>query len=299
MSTGSGKPESRKALGQGISALLGQRAAARPAAAQPAVGVQKIPVEQIQPNPRQPRRAFDQDRLNELAASIRSSGVVQPILVRPAAGGRFEIVAGERRWRAAQIAGQNAIPAVVQDVPNDRLLEVALIENIQREDLNPIETAHAFEQLSRDLALTHEQIAQKTGKDRATITNFLRLLKLASEVQTMLAEGKLSMGHAKALAAFGLPEQRALALRIVAQGLSVRAVEKIAKDAHEPANAKPASPPVDPNTRAAIEEMQRALGARVRVIEGKHGAGRIEIEFNDPEELQRLYKHLVGDDSED
>jgi ParB family chromosome partitioning protein len=295
MKSRSGKPETRKALGRGIQALLGSR----PAESAPSRGggVREIPIDHIQPNPNQPRRAFHPDRLNELAASIGASGVVQPILVRPA-GNRFELVAGERRWRAARIAGLATIPAIVQEVANNRLLEIALIENIQREDLNPIETAQAFEQLSRDLALTQEQIAQKTGKDRATISNFMRLLKLAAEVQAMLAEGTLTMGHAKALAGFDLVAQRALARRIVAQGLSVRAVEKIAKEAQEPAKPKPAPSPVDPNTRAAIQEMERTLGTRVRVVEGKRGAGRIEIEYYNPGDLQRLYKHLVGDDGD-
>jgi len=301
MSSGSGKPEARKALGRGIQALLGSRPV--PAAVEPVApgsgGVRAIPIDHIQPNPNQPRRTFHPDRLNELAASIGASGVVQPILVRPVGGDRFELVAGERRWRAARIAGLAAIPAVVQEVANNRLLEIALIENIQREDLNPIETAQAFEQLSRDLALTQEQIAQKTGKDRATISNFVRLLKMAAEVQAMLVEGTLTMGHAKALAALDLVAQRALARRIAAQGLSVRAVEKIVKEALEPAAPKPTPPPVDPNTRAAIAEMERTLGTRVRVVEGKRGAGRIEIEYYNPGDLQRLYKHLVGDDSED
>ncbi|SRR5579871_298699 len=303
MSPSSGKPEGRKALGRGLQSLIASRApqpAPAPPPGAPAAstngGVREIPVDAIQPNPSQPRRTFSPERLAELAASIRANGVVQPILVRPAPGSteRFELVAGERRWRASKIAGLSGVPAIVQNVSNDRLLEVALIENIQREDLNAIETAHAFEQLSRDFALTHEQIAQRTGKDRATITNFLRLLKLAGEVQAMVAEGALSMGHAKVLVGLAADVQRKLALRAAEQGLSVRALEKLVSPKEESAPA--AAKPVDPNMRAAIQEMERALGTRVIIVEGARGAGRIEIEYYNAGDLQRLYKRLAGEE---
>jgi len=311
MNPGSGKPETRKALGRGLQALIENRTQRAtpphvPAVApeHPAGAVRQISVDHIQPNPHQPRRSFHSDRLNELAASIRESGVVQPILVRFAPGGanRFEIVAGERRWRAARVAGLATIPAIVQEVANERLLELALIENIQREDLNPIETAQAFDQLSRTLALTHEQIAQKTGKDRATITNFLRLLKLAAEVQAMVGEGALTMGHAKALAGLDAAAQKVLARKIVDQDLSVRATERIVQAAQESGQPKqkPPAPPIDPNTRAAVQEMERALGTRVRVIEAKRGdGGKIEIEYYNAGDLQRLYKLLAGEESEE
>jgi ParB family transcriptional regulator, chromosome partitioning protein len=304
MNPGSGKQEGRKALGRGLQALIESRtpklvppvsggAPGETAAPPSEGGVRQIPVELIQPNPYQPRRAFHADRLDELAASIRASGVVQPILVRPA-GERFEIVAGERRWRASRAAGLATIPAIVQEIGNDRLLEVALIENIQREDLNAIETALAFEQLSHDFGLTHEQIAQRTGKDRATITNFLRLLKLASEVQVMVGEGALTMGHAKVLVGLEADVQRKIAHRIVEQGLTVRAVEKLVSPKPE-APAKPAKA-VDPNMRAAIQEMERTLGTRVKIVEGQHGAGRIEIEYYNAGDLHRLYKRLAGEE---
>jgi ParB family chromosome partitioning protein len=303
MSTSSGKPEGRKALGRGLQALIESRTpklvptAPSAAPAESAGGVRQIPVELIQPNPYQPRRTFQADRLEELAASIRASGVVQPILVRPAGGSgaeRFEVVAGERRWRASKQAGLATIPAIVQNISNDRLLEIALIENIQREDLNPIETAQAFEQLSRDFGLTHEQIAQRTGKDRATITNFLRLLKLASEVQVMVAEGSLTMGHAKVLVGLEADVQRKIAHKIVDQGLTVRAVEKLVSPKQD-APSK-AAKSVDPNLRAAIQEMERALGTRVKIVEGQRGAGRIEIEYYNAGDLQRLYKRLAGEE---
>ncbi len=302
MNPSSGKQEGRKALGRGLQALIESRApklvpAAAGASAEAAGGVRQIPVELIQPNPYQPRQSFHADRLEELAASIRANGVVQPILVRPAGGSgaeRFEIVAGERRWRASKLAGLATIPAIVQNISNDRLLEIALIENIQREDLNAIETAQAFEQLSRDFGLTHEQIAQRTGKDRATITNFLRLLKLASEVQVMVAEGALTMGHAKVLVGLDAGVQKKIARRIVDQGLTVRAVEKLVSP--KPDAPSKAAASVDPNLRAAIQEMERALGTRVKIVVGQRGAGRIEIEYYNAGDLQRLYKRLAGEE---
>ena len=283
------KPAQRKALGRGISALL----EGREPSPTPASSVRLIPVDQIQPNPYQPRRAFHPERLNELAASVQANGLVQPVLLRPMADGKFQIVAGERRWRAARIAGLATIPALVEEIPDHRVLEVALVENIQREDLNPIEMAHAFEMLAREFALTHEEIARRTGKDRTTITNFLRLLKLPPEVQQMLAEEKLSMGHARALLALPTAaEQRAAALRITAQGLSVRAAERmVGKGMGKSRGAVGETP--DPNTRAAIQEMERALGTRVRIMESAAGRGKIEIEFYSPDDLQRIYSIIV------
>jgi len=287
-------PAKRKALGQGMSALLGGRPT--PPSEPPSQVVRHIALEQIVPNPYQPRRTFDPERLNELAASIQVNGVVQPILLRPAPNGKFEIVAGERRWRAARIARLESVPAIVEEISDERLLEVALIENIQREDLNPMEMAHAFEQLSRDFSLTHDQIAQRTGKDRATITNFLRLLKLHRDVQMLIGEGKISMGHARALIGLNDSDQRSLAARIVASGLSVRAVEKYAAQAKEGGAPEREPPPLDPNMRAAIQEMERALGTRVRIIESKKGRGRIEIDYYSPDDLERVYNHIVPEE---
>lgn len=296
MTTESGHtPARRKALGRGISALLEGRTAppSLPIAAPPAAGVRHVAVDHIQPNPHQPRRSFHPDRLNELAASIRANGLVQPVLLRPAPGGKFQVIAGERRWRAARIAGLETIPALVEEIPDDRILEVALVENIQREDLNAIEQAQAYETLAREFNLTHDEIARRTGKDRTTITNFLRLLRLPAEVQQMLADDKLSMGHARAL--LGLltaAEQKAAALKIAAKGLSVRATERLvarmtARPREAPAGA------LDPNTRAAVQEMERSLGTRVRIVETRAGRGRIEIEFYSPDDLDRIYGLIV------
>lgn len=282
-------PVRRKALGRGISALLEGR---EPGPA-PTSSVRMVSVDQIQPNPYQPRRAFHPERLNELAASVQANGLVQPVLLRPTPDGKFQIVAGERRWRAARIAGLATIPALVEEIPENKVLELTLVENIQREDLNPIETAHAFEQLAREFGLTHEDIARRTGKNRTTITNFLRLLKLPAEVQQMLAEEKLSMGHARAVLALPTAaEQRAAALRITAQGLSVRAAERMVGRALGQSKSALAQTP-DPNTRAAIQEMERALGTRVRIVESAAGRGKIEIEFYSQEDLQRIYSVIV------
>jgi ParB family chromosome partitioning protein len=237
--------------------------------------------------------------MEELAASIRANGVIQPLIVRRAGEG-YQIVAGERRWRAARIAGLSTVPVAVQDVTDPRMLEVALIENIQREDLNPIETAHAFERLVRDLNLSHEEIGRRTGKDRTSIANTIRLLKLPREVQTLLAEHRLSMGHARAI--LGLPsaeDQIQLANKTAAQGLSVRQVETLVQEMTSERHAKSGDrarkdTSQDPNVRAAAEELERALGTRVRIVELSDQRGRIEIEYYSQAELDRLYEQITS-----
>ncbi len=290
----------RRALGKGLTALLPTRPPA-PAPAPPPVApadqpASHISIDLIDPNPVQPRHIFQPERLDELAQSIRANGIIQPLVVRPA-DGRYQLVAGERRWRAAKLAGLQSIPAIVQDIPDSRLLEITLIENIQREDLNPIETANAFARLASELNLTHEEIAQRTGKDRTTITNLLRLLQLPDELQQLVSERRLSQGHARAI--LGLPTrdlQRNIAERSVAQGLSVRQVEQLVRRATEPRTAKtPAEDaPLDPNVKAAIQEMERTLGTRVRIIERPDHKGKIEIEFYSADDLDRIYSTIVS-----
>jgi ParB family transcriptional regulator, chromosome partitioning protein len=293
----------RKALGKGLSALLpgrssGQASAATapahagPSGAQPS----KLPVEAIQPNPMQPRVVFQPERLEELAASIRANGIIQPLIVRRHEA-QFQLVAGERRWRAAKLAGLKEVPVVIQEIADPLLLEIALIENIQREDLNAIETARAYERLGRDLGLSQEEIGRRTGKDRSSITNALRLLKLPPEVQLLLAEHRLSMGHARAI--LGLPtaeQQIEVAEKASAQGLSVRQVEALVQvltsDRTRIGNKKENTP--DPNVRAAIEEMERALGTRVRIVELGEQRGRIEIEYYSQTDLDRLFQQITG-----
>ena len=291
---------SRKALGRGLSALL---PSTRPLAPQstvapsaPPPGPLRIPIDEIDPNPLQPRSSFQADRLAELAQSIREHGIIQPLIVRSAAG-RYQLVAGERRWRAAKIAGLSQVPVIVQDYADDRLMEVALIENIQREDLNPIEVAHAFERLVRDHKLSHEQIAQRTGKDRTTVTNMLRLLRLPGDIQLLLAEHRLSMGHARALLSLPTPElQIQVAERIASEGLSVRQVERLVQKMTGPREPKAVGQvDPDPNLKVAIEQLERVLGTRVRVVEKSRQRGRIEIDYYSLEDLQRIYEMIIGE----
>jgi ParB family transcriptional regulator, chromosome partitioning protein len=292
----------RKVLGKGLSALLPSRSSSsQPASApaeQPVATPARLPLSSIHANPMQPRTVFQADRLEELAASIRANGIIQPIVVRQHQDG-YQIVAGERRWRAAKLAGVTDVPVVVQDVADPHMLELALIENIQREDLNPIETAHAYERLSRELGLSHEEIGRRTGKDRTSITNIVRLLKLPKEVQLLVAEHRISMGHARAI--LGLPDattQIQIAEKAAAQNLSVRQVEAMVQEltAERPreGSGHRKEQALDPNVKAAIEELERALGTRVRIVELSEQRGRIEIEYYSQAELDRLFQHITG-----
>lgn len=291
MSTGAEK--SRKPLGRGLSALLPTKTAAPPAAQAPP---NTVSINAIVPNPLQPRTIFQPERLEELAASIRVNGIIQPLIVRRT-GQNFQIVAGERRWRAARIAGLTEVPIVIQEVADRQMLELALIENLQREDLNPIETAHAYERLGKELGISQEEIGRRTGKDRASITNMIRLLRLPKEVQLLIAEHRISTGHAKAILGLGsAEEQTQLAEKTAAQGLSVRQVEKLVQEAtSEPAvSGHRKETPQDPNVRAAVGELERALGTRVRIVELSEQRGRIEIDYFSQPELDRLYQFMVG-----
>jgi ParB family chromosome partitioning protein len=302
----SGIDKQRKALGRGLSALLPSRpggvTSTAAEAAAPASALNKspssLPINQIHPNPLQPRTIFQSEKLEELAASIRANGIIQPLIVRRH-DAAYQIVAGERRWRAAKLAGVSEVPVVVQEVADPQMLELALIENIQREDLNPIETAHAYERLSRELGLSQEEIGRRTGKDRTSITNTLRLLKLPNEVQVLLASQRISMGHARAI--LGLPAaetQAEVANKAAAQGLSVRQVEALVQDLTSDRQPKPGSTrseqKLDPNVKAAVDELERALGTRIRIVELSDQRGRIEIEYYSQAELDRLFQHIVG-----
>jgi ParB family chromosome partitioning protein len=278
--------EKRPALGRGLSALI-------PDAAAPAVNERSLDVDSdlLRPNRFQPRTAMDEAKIDELAHSIRANGIIQPIVVRRVEGG-YEIVAGERRWRASQRAGLLKVPVVVRDIPDERLLAVALIENIQREDLNPIEEALAYRRLADEYQLTQEQIADAVGKDRSSIANYLRLLKLPQAVRAHVGSGELSMGHARAL--LGLPDEASqlrVSREVLARGLSVRETEALVKKATEPAPTKTAADK-DVHTRAAEERLRFALGTRVR-IERKRKGGKIEIDFGSEEELQRIFEALT------
>jgi len=274
----------RKALGKGLSALL-------PEPEGPAGGeLAEIPIATLEPNPFQPRTSFEPTKLAELAASIQESGMVQPILVRKV-GERYQIIAGERRWRAAQQLGLTHVPVARRDVPDEQLLELALVENIQREELTPLEEAHAYQRLHEEFQLTQEQLAQKVGKDRSTVANAMRLLRLPREVRDLLAGGRLDAGHGRALLALEHAEaQIELARETARKGLSVREVERRVALDRAPRPAKPSRR--DPNTRAAEERLRAALGTRVEISRRGPG-GTLKIAFTNEAELNRLYEVLV------
>jgi ParB family transcriptional regulator, chromosome partitioning protein len=285
--------DKRPALGKGLSALI-------PDAAPPAAsGTLEVDIDRLTPNELQPRMQFDDEKLEELARSITAKGIIQPILVRPVTGG-YRIIAGERRWRAAQRAGLLKVPVVVREVADgsdQQLLELALVENVQRENLNPVDEAIAYQRLAEQFSLTQEQIAAAVGKDRSSVANFIRLLKLPEEVRADLASGALTMGHAKSLLA--LPDaalQRHAAREVISRSLSVRDTEVLVKRLADPATPKAAriepSPP-DVHTRAAEDKMRFALGAKVRIVR-RGTAGAIEIAFDNEEELNRLYEQLTA-----
>ena len=289
------RPDSqRKALGRGLNALLPTRAAVTSPAPPPPEQTQSVPIDAIDPNPLQPRRVFQNDRLVELAQSIKANGIIQPLVVRKA-GSRYQLVAGERRWRAARLAGLESVPVVVQDIPDDRLLEITLIENIQREDLNPIETAIAFDRLGRELNIGPEEIGLRTGKDRSTVVNSIRLLQLPPDLQELVSERRLSAGHARCLLVLPNADlQRATAERAVAQGWSVRQLERTTQKMMEGRRPKSIDEvEIDPNVKAAIEEMERILGTKVRIHEKARGKGKIEIEYYSADDLDRIYAAIV------
>jgi ParB family chromosome partitioning protein len=278
--------EKRPALGRGLSALI-------PDAASPSISERSLDVDidLLRPNAFQPRTTMDETKIEELAKSIRANGIIQPIVARRIDGG-YEIVAGERRWRASQRAGLLKVPVVVREIPDEKLLAVALIENIQREDLNPIEEAHAYRRLVDEYHLTQEQIADAVGKDRSSIANYVRLLKLPQEIHVGLGSGALSMGHARAL--LSLPDegtQLRVSRDVVARNLSVRETETLVKKAVQPPAAKPPLEK-DVHTRAAEERLRFALGTRVRIVRKRKG-GLLEIDFTSEEELQRLFEMLT------
>ncbi|MCC7342601.1 MAG: ParB/RepB/Spo0J family partition protein, partial [Bryobacterales bacterium] len=292
----------RKVLGKGLAALLPNKPSSPVAVAAPPPSEQSptpagpvlLPIDRIDPNPLQPRTVFQPDRLRELAQSIEANGIIQPLIVRQK-GDRYELIAGERRWRAARLAGYPEVPVVVQSTSNDHLLEISLIENIQREDLNPIEVAQAFDRLHREHQLSHEDIARRTGKDRTSVTNTLRLLKLPADVQLLVAEHRISMGHARALLGLQSPDmQRQLAEKAASQGMSVRQVERTVQKMTETREDKAAEEQKqDPNVRAAAEELERTLGTRVRIVERSEQRGKIEIDYFSQDDLHRLYSLIT------
>ena len=291
----------RRALGKGLDSLLPRVAAAAAptnVTDSEAGKPMEIAVGEIERNPFQTRVNFDEKLIGELAESIQANGVVQPILVRPLPNGRYQLIAGERRWMASQKAGKATIPAILRQVSDEQAMEITIVENLQRADLNPIEQARAFERLGREFGMTQEQMAYRTGKDRASIGNYLRMLKLPESVQMKVAAGILSYSHAKVLLALEHPEDVERAVKqILALSLSVRQAETYVQNLlfpDRPAKTKAVTPEVvDPNVREAQERLQRALGLRVR-IEDRHGRGRVIIEYARLEDFDTLMDALAG-----
>jgi ParB family chromosome partitioning protein len=284
----------KKALGRGLGALIPSKPAAEPPAAPPATtGLASVPIEQISPNPYQPRRTFNDASIEDLARSVREHGIIQPLVVTRTGDNKYRLIAGERRFRAAQKAGLSEVPVVVKETLTDSdTLQIALIENIQREDLNPIEEAHAYHQLHEEFGLTQEEISKRVGKERSTVANFLRLMRLPDPVKKLLASGQLSMGHARAILAIDSPKkQEQLAERVVKRNLNVRQTEMLAAES-SPKAAEPEKEK-DVFTRDAEERLQRPLRCKVE-IERKRRGGVIQVRFSSEEELIRLVDELMG-----
>jgi ParB family transcriptional regulator, chromosome partitioning protein len=285
----------RRALGRGLSALLSDRS----------VTVNEelveIDLDLVEPNSLQPRTNFDEARLEELAQSIRSNGIIQPLLVRRVENGKYQLIAGERRWRAAQRAGLMKVPCVVREIPDDKILELALIENIQRQELNAIEEAHAYKRLIETLGLTQEMVAQRVGRDRTFITNYLRLLRLPEDIQLLVENEKISTGHARALLGVDDPIiQRKLSNKIIEQGLSVRETERTIKkiiNGDEAVKTSATRNVEDANLRAAEMKLRRKLSSKVQISLTQNQNGKIEIEFYDLNDLNRIYEIIMGADA--
>lgn len=294
--------DKKKVLGRGLDTLLpAARGTAAPQtpAHMPGEVIHQLAIDKIERNPYQTRTNFDEGSLNELAASIKASGVLQPIVVRhiksaDGKDGKYQLIAGERRWLASQRAGRTTVPAIVKQVSNEQAMEMTIIENLQREDLNPIEQALAFDRLSREFGLTQEQMAVKTGKDRSSVSNYLRLLKMPQEVQSGLSNGKLTFGHAKALMMLDTHEQILwAALRIVKENLSVRQTEDLVHKLLDPPDApkKKDDKAADPNVKAAERQLREALGLKVQ-IQDRKGKGKIIIEYASLEDFDRVIETL-------
>lgn len=254
--------------------------------------LRNLPLDVLQPGKYQPRRDMDQTALEELAASIRARGIIQPLVVRELAGGSFEIIAGERRWRAAQLAALPHVPAIVREITDEEAIAISLIENIQREALNAIETAYALQRLIDEFTMTHETVAITVGKSRATVSNMLRLLSLPDEVKNMLARGELEMGHARAIITLDLPQQLQVAKIVVAKKLSVRATERLVKNMQNPSSET--KPSQDINILKLQQQISDKFGAKVLINHSKSGKGKIMINYNNLDELDGILEHLGG-----
>ncbi len=284
----------KRGLGRGLDALLGDVSPAVAAAPKKRQDVQTLPIEFLQRGKYQPRKDMDPEKLRELADSIMAQGIIQPIIVRNLEGDRYEIIAGERRWRAAQLAELHEVPVVVKDIDDQSVMAIALIENIQREDLNPLEESEALKRLLDEFGLTHQQIAAAVGKSRATVSNLLRLLELHGEVKNLLAKGLLEMGHARALLSLEGQQQVDIAYKVVKQGLSVRAVEKLVKETQQPAEVgkKAEKPRKDPDTLRLQQDLSGKIGAKVEIDHRADGQGKLVISYTSLEELDGIVERF-------
>ncbi len=279
----------KRGLGKGLDALLGDATSTTP---DDPSQLRQLPVEWLQRGRYQPRRDIDPATLQELADSIRSQGVLQPLVVRAVADERYEIVAGERRWRAAQLAGLDRVPTIVRDIPDSVALAVAVIENIQREDLNPLEEALALQRLADEFHMTHQDVAQAVGRSRAAVSNLLRLLELNEDVKERLRRGELEMGHARALAALRGGQQSELAARVVTRGLSVRDTEALVRRLLEGTRPARRDARVDPDIRRLQDDLSERLGARVSIQQGRQGKGKLVIQYSSLDELDGILEHF-------
>lgn len=285
----------KRGLGKGLDALLGSAARSADTSAGPADGdLRNLPVDIIQPGKYQPRVDMHQDTLEELADSIRAQGVVQPIVVRPVSEpGRYEIIAGERRWRAAQLAGLHEIPAVIRDVPDEAAVAMALIENIQREQLNPMEEAYALQRLIDEFDMTHQLAAEAVGRSRAAVSNLLRLLTLADEVKNLVGHGDLEMGHARALLALEQNKQGEAAKHVASRGMSVRETERMVKKLLQPETTKSShEAKVDPDIRRLEQDVAEKLGSKVAIQDNGKGKGKLVVHYNSLDELDGILNHI-------
>lgn len=278
----------RRALGRGLDALI--------PAAESRAGAAEIPVARVSPNPHQPRQAISEESLAELVASVREHGLIQPLVVTQV-GDEYQLIAGERRWRAAQLAGLTSVPAIVKETTPQQMLELALVENLQRADLNPLEEAGAYRQLMDEFGLTQEEVAERVGKSRTAVANTVRLLRLPDDVKEALASERISEGHARALLALPTPRLQGQALAIIeARGLNVRQTEELVRQLQaEPKEPAAKAPSLSPQDRDAVEKFQARLGTKVNLVRGKQG-GRVVIHFYSEEELQAIYEAIVGDE---
>ncbi|WP_312931437.1 ParB/RepB/Spo0J family partition protein [Stutzerimonas nitrititolerans] len=285
----------KRGLGRGLDALLGGAnvsAMQEQAVQADARELQHLPLDLIQRGKYQPRRDIDPVTLEELAQSIKAQGVMQPIVVRPVGGGRYEIIAGERRWRASQQAGMEKIPAMVRDIPDEAAIAMALIENIQREDLNPIEEAMALQRLQQEFQLTQQQVADAVGKSRVTVSNLLRLIALPDEIKTLLSHGDLEMGHARALLGLPLEQQVEGARHVVARGLTVRQTEALVRQWLNDKQVAKAEPKGDPDIQRLEQRLAERLGSPVQIRHGQKGKGQLVIRYNSLDELQGVLAHI-------